>query len=163
MQTFLTSTLSFKETAQSLDTKRLGKQRVEVLQILNANNSYNKSNGDAFLLKDIAWRNHPAVRMWRGYEGLLCVYGCMMCKEFLNRGYKDSLLSTFQDGVCKYPLIVPYWWSSSEYKERIVLSHRANLYKKDPAFYKEWKDIPYTPYVWPPSSSPTLDPILLTL
>ena len=49
MQTFLPYA-SFIKSAQCLDDKRLGKQRVECLQILKA-------------IKDVnyGWRNHPAV------------------------------------------------------------------------------------------------------
>lgn len=53
MQTFLPYK-SFAESAACLDNKRLGKQRVEVLQILKA--LHNPSYG---------WQNHPAVKMCR--------------------------------------------------------------------------------------------------
>ena len=59
MQTFLPYK-SFRKTALCLDNKRLGKQRVETLQILRALTGYYNQSG--------AWLNHPAVKMWRGYE-----------------------------------------------------------------------------------------------
>ena len=53
MQTFLPYK-DFTKSAKALDNKRLGKQRVEVKQILNALDG--KSKG---------WTNHPATNMWR--------------------------------------------------------------------------------------------------
>jgi hypothetical protein len=57
MQTFLPY-YSFEESAKCLDYRRLGKQRVEVYQIINILEGKNKTNG---------WVNHPAVKMWIGY------------------------------------------------------------------------------------------------
>ena len=54
MQTFL-PVADFAESARLLDSPRLGKQRVETLQILRA-----------LELPDYGWANHPAVLMWRG-------------------------------------------------------------------------------------------------
>jgi len=78
MQTFLPLE-DFTASAQSLDRQRLGKQRVECLQILNAlsNPGY-------------GWQNHPAVTMWRGAELSLAKYGVAICDEWLRRGYKDT-------------------------------------------------------------------------
>lgn len=55
MQTFLPYS-DFRRTARVLDVRRLGKQRVETLQILRA-----------LTFDDYGWRNHPAVTMWVGY------------------------------------------------------------------------------------------------
>lgn len=54
MQTFLPYS-SFKDSARVLDRQRLGKQRVENMQIITA-----------LLDPDYGWQNHPAVNMWRG-------------------------------------------------------------------------------------------------
>jgi hypothetical protein len=45
----------FMETAQSLETRRLGKRRVETLQIVRA-----------LTCPGYTRRNHPVMRMWRG-------------------------------------------------------------------------------------------------
>ena len=63
MQTFL-PVADFAESARLLDSPRLGKQRVETLQILRA-----------LELPDYGWANHPAVRMWRGRTPALVAYG----------------------------------------------------------------------------------------
>ena len=52
MQTFITSE-NISETAKILDTQRLGKQRVEAVQIANILLDQTDSKG---------WRNHPAVK-----------------------------------------------------------------------------------------------------
>jgi len=54
MQTF-TPYSDFEESLRTLDLKRLGKQRVEVIQIVRA-----------LTVPGYAWSSHPAVLMWRG-------------------------------------------------------------------------------------------------
>jgi hypothetical protein len=78
MQTFLPYP-NFARSARALDGRRLGKQRVEALQILRA--LHRPGSG---------WRNHPAVRMWRGYEQALAAYGLAVCAEWRARGHADT-------------------------------------------------------------------------
>lgn len=139
MQTFLPYA-DFDKSAACLDTKRLGKQRVETKQILNA-----------LLGKSKGWVNHPATKMWRGHEIALAVYGIAICEEWRKRGYKDSLLPFFEafleeegDKRTKRP---PSWLG----RQDVHASHRANLMRKDPDFYVfcGWKDDSTLPYVWP--------------
>lgn len=73
MQTFLPYA-SFAKSAKCLDRLRLGKQRPETLQILNT-----------LLGLSEGWRSHPAVKMWRGYEGMLWLYGQTMIDEWVAR------------------------------------------------------------------------------
>ena len=61
MQTFLPYS-NFKETASILDYRRLGKQRVEAMQIINS------------IEKQTGWKHHPIVKMWEGYESALQLY-----------------------------------------------------------------------------------------
>ena len=70
----------YQKTATSLDYRRLGKQRVEGLQILRANLGLTKG-----------WTNHPAAVMWRGHEGSLMEYICAICDEWETRGYEDNV------------------------------------------------------------------------
>lgn len=56
MQTFLPYP-DFAQSAKVLDRQRLGKQRLEVLDIINA-----------LLCIKQGWKNHPIVKAWRGYE-----------------------------------------------------------------------------------------------
>ena len=87
MQTFLPYD-SFTKTAQCLDYMRLGKQRVEAYQILRVLTG--ESQG---------WKNHPAVKMWKGYEYALTWYGYVICSEWIMRGYKDQMLHKFVRGL----------------------------------------------------------------
>lgn len=122
MQTFLPYE-SYQKSAKILDRQRLGKQRVETLQILNA-----LSN------PDYGWQNHPAVNMWRGYEFELVVYGIAICKEWISRGYKDTCLqkiSCFADTIQNISIEVPEWIGN----EDLHKSHRSNLLRKNPEHY----------------------------
>jgi hypothetical protein len=136
MQTFLPYP-DFKQSALCLDYRRLGKQRVETKQIFLAieNPSY-------------GWQNHPAVNMWRGYEGALAQYGSDICMEWIvNRGHSDTLLTFFYRRKQKYPYNPPAWLGSHEFHA----SHRANLLRKDPKYYGKfgWTEDINLPYVWP--------------
>ena len=134
MQTFLPYP-DFKDSANVLDVKRLGKQRVECLQILQT-----------LLENKTAWRNHPAVRMWRGYEQCLVSYGITICLEWLEQGYKDTCLTKieeYQDGE----IIKPPWLGNKEFHS----SHRSNLLRKNYEWYSyfEWTEPIDLPYYWP--------------
>lgn len=95
MQTFLPYK-NFSKTAECLSTKHLGKQRVEVLQILNTLTG--RSTG---------WSNHPAVRMWRGYERALCAYGLEVCAQWRYvRGFKDTCWEKIYDIERSFDVIV---------------------------------------------------------
>ena len=117
------------EIAKSLDYKRLGKQRVEAYQLWRANKEITKG-----------WRNHPAARMWKGYECALATYTNAMIREWIKRGYKNNM--EFLPCV-KNPRF-PLWWGH----EPVKISHRASLNRKNPDFYHF--DVPeFTEYVWP--------------
>lgn len=135
MQTFLPYP-DFRTSAEVLDNKRLGKQRVECKQILLA------------LAYGGAWQNHPAVRMWRGHSTHLIRYYRAICKEWEARGYQHHMRLP-PDLVMKYgstPAQPPEWLCDP----RLHRSHRSNLKRKDPVFYDMWPDTPdYLPYYWP--------------
>lgn len=145
MQTFLPSP-SFTESARILDNKRLGKQRVECKQILKALRGEYAATG--------AWVNHPATKMWRGYEWALCYYALHICDEGIKRGFKDSLMPYFiqqekeniDEGAWFQAL--PPWLDD---RPDVFASHRSNLLRKDPAFYGQykWREDASLPYVWP--------------
>lgn len=115
MQTFLPST-NFEQSARWLDTQRLGKQRVECLQILKALTN-----------PDYGWQNHPCVKMWRGYEYALARYGLEICEEWVKRGYKDTC---FQKIVDVFDGIVPYQENLPWLTEKFASNHRAILLGK---------------------------------
>lgn len=136
MQTFLPYP-DFAASAAALDRQRLGKQRVEVVQLLRAIRGYTRG-----------WRNHPAARMWRGFEPALCAYGLAVCDEWVARGYNDRCavrIRRFQ--ASRRRVVLPPWVGD----ERFHSAHRSNLLRKDPAWYGRhgWDDDPAAPYWWP--------------
>lgn len=137
MNTFLPQA-DFWYSAACLDRLRLGKQRVEILQILNALSG--KSKG---------WINHPAVRMWKGYEGYLAYYGEAICNQWIKRGYKDTLYPKMIQYIeyFKDTYVCPPWLGD----ERFHSSHRAALLKKNYQWYSQfgWKEEPEINYYWP--------------
>lgn len=141
MQTFLPYR-DFARSAIALDDKRLGKQRVEALQILNA---LRKPN--------YGWKNHPAVRMWVGHEYLLTCYGSAMCREWVRRGFHDTCFQKFHDmavEIYSEPRVheVAPWWLGDE---RLTRSHQSNLIRKLPEHYRpQFPGVPDDlPYFWP--------------
>lgn len=136
MQTFLPYS-DFPMSARALDNRRLGKQRVETLQILNAltNPSY-------------GWQNHPAVKMWRGHVPLLTLYGLAICAEWKRRGFNDTCAEKIAAFASSEILTErPAWLGNADFHA----SHRSNLLRKEPAHYAQfhWVEGPDLPYVWP--------------
>ena len=141
MQTFLPYS-DFAETARVLDRQRLGKQRVENLQIMKA-----------LLVPGSGWSNHPAVKMWRGHEVHLAEYHLAICHEWVRvRGYKDTCADKMGDLLEENPEWSPFahrpeWLGDATFHR----SHQSNLLRKDAAHYgRAFPAVPDDlPYVWP--------------
>jgi hypothetical protein len=121
MQTFLPYP-DYQLSAKSLDMRRLGKQRVEGMQILNS------------LVVGGGWANHPATKMWRGHEGALAEYTIAICDEWRKRGYQDSVrdkIIALKDAHPEWASTHPPWFGNREFH----LSHQSALVRKDPEFY----------------------------
>jgi hypothetical protein len=131
MQTFLPYP-DFQKSVQTLDWRRLGKQRVEAMQILNVLLGSRK-NG---------WRNHPIVKMWTGYEDALCLYMNHCIEEWVGRGYKNTMQFVATPVEIEYPK----WFGDKEFHA----SHRSNLLRKDYKYYSQfgWKEPTNLPYKW---------------
>lgn len=71
MQTFLPLP-DFAASAASLDRQRLGKQRIENLQLMRA-----------IVDPSAGWRNHPCVGMWRTVPCALFRYHEAICSEWV--------------------------------------------------------------------------------
>lgn len=147
MQTFMPLP-SFRRSAAVLDNKRLGKQRVECKQILLC---LGVPVGE-HVPGSSKWRNHPAVRMWAGYELQLSVYSIVVCREWRARGFKDTLLPQFMDVYSALRLTVgknkyPCWFGN----KLLHASHRGNLLRKDYRHYSQfgWLETVDLPYFWP--------------
>lgn len=125
----------FTQTAKCLDYRRLGKQRVEARQIVNViENPHSK-----------AWKNHPAVAMWRGYTNALKLYFNIIVQEWINRGYVNNL--PFYELTDKIEM--PWWIDSDDFH----FSHQASLMRKDPGYYSSKFFVPERylslGYIWP--------------
>lgn len=140
MQTFITD-FDLITSAFNLDMRRLGKQRVEAIQIARV-----------LLGLSDGWKNHPAVKMWKGYEGFLVrnylTTHLMAWNQF---GYSNEKCYRHQEQLVQ---LLPV--SSSEkmpnwVTKEFIESHRSNLIKKDYFYYKEkFPDtIENLPYIWP--------------
>jgi len=135
MQTFLPYQ-DFQKSASVLDNRRLGKQRVEVLQILKA-----------LTIPEYGWKNHPATKMWRGHEAALVQYGLAVCQEWKSRGFKDTCYEKISEFKTELPAELPKWVGD----ERVHSSHRSNLIRKLPEHYSlfGWAEDDSIPYHWP--------------
>jgi hypothetical protein len=132
MQTFLPST-SFKISAQILDYKRLGKQRIEAKQLLNILLNRTDKKG---------WRHHPALLQWIGYEEALKHYYNEIVIEWINRGYKNTMKL---EHTCN-SFNMPHWLN-----DNFCSYHRQTLLFKNYEYYKQfgWKETPKYEYFWP--------------
>lgn len=151
MQTFVPFP-DFERSAAVLDDRRLGKQRVEVLQIVRA-----------LTWPTYAWKSHPAVLMWKGYEPALGTYAHAVCAEWTKRGFNDTcdlkILDDLRDaGFDRIPPTqheadLPPWWGD----DAVHRSHRSSLLRKDPDHYRSRfePDLPDDlEYVWPVQKEP---------
>lgn len=152
VQTFLPYP-DFAASAAALDPRRLGKQRVETIQVLRG-----------LIVPGYGWRHHPAVKMWAGYEEALVRYGLAMCGVWSATGRADTCAATLAadlasacgvSGVRDQPALaetgdLPPWLGD----EAFHAGHRAALLRKDPAFYRPlFGDVSDDlPYVWPGSN-----------
>lgn len=151
MQTFLPAT-TYTESASILDNKRLGKQRVESLQILQIIGRKQGWLDNPNNLKGF-W-NHPAVKMWEENPYALKTYTIIICHEWRTRKFKDTVEEKIHNlSVPPSDDIYPSWFTPlSNHFLRIVLSHQSNLVRKDAAYYapKFAPDLPNNlPYHWP--------------
>ncbi len=149
----------FRRSAQLLDDRRLGKQRVETLQIMQVlvKLRWDNSVGEIEVFEPRGWRNHPAVLMWQGYELALLGYERQVCDEWTSRGYKDTCLPKTLGLVRRWhgddaPEYVDPPWLGDEFLHR---SHQSNLIRKDADFYRPLFPgvSAEEPYVWPTSKA----------
>ena len=148
MQTFLPYA-DFRRSAEALDARRLGKQRVEGLQVLRG-----------LTVPTYGWRHHPAVKMWRGHVEALGRYTLTVCDVWSTLGRADTVAETVAGELTALGLVeirsqaeltqagaLPAWVGD----EAFHLAHRSALVRKDPDHYRPlFGDVPDDlPYVWP--------------
>ena len=148
MQTFVPYP-DMRRCAAVLDDRRLGKQRVEAMQVLNA-----------LTVPGRGWQNHPAVLMWKGHEEALGSYGVTVCRAWFVLGFADTCELKLREELAQVGLPAPR--SQEELADAGALppwlgdpalhrSHQSSLLRKDPGFYRPmFPDTPDDlPYVWP--------------
>lgn len=165
--TFVTGSLEY--ICETLDRKRLNKQKVEANQILKASLGLTKG-----------WVNHPAVLMWKGYSNALKYYFNKITEACIHRGFKNNMplyefteeqlnnieYQTIQDylqnGIPVLndldKIIFPWWF---QWKP-LIYSHQASLLRKFPEYYTfifdqdsiELEEYLTTGYLWPHKLTP---------
>lgn len=154
MQTFLPYA-DFERSARALDPRRLGKQRVETIQVVRG-----------LTVEGYGWRHHPAVRMWRGHLEALARYGLTCAEVWVGLGHADTTAATIAAEVAAAGVTtvrsqadlaaagaLPGWLGDEDFHR----SHRSSLVRKAPDFYRPlFGDVPDDlPYVWPSDPSPS--------
>jgi len=147
MQTFLPLE-SFEETARVLDGRRLNNQVNECMVILRT--CLGLSDG---------WANHPAVKMWRGYESALAHYTVYIVEECYKRWQNDKVygkrlcnLDDIMDGYTHTWILgigckMPPWLGNKNFHR----SHRQALLAKNTEWYRQFwpEEEAKIEYVWP--------------
>lgn len=128
-----------KKSLESLDNKRLGKQRVETYQIISAITGRPKLDGTPYK----GWINHPCTIMWRNNLDALKLYLNLSITTWIERGFKNNML---MEDISESKITLPLWFGNEKFHD----SHKSNLLKKDPHFYSQykWNVSPENPYVW---------------
>lgn len=145
MQTFLPEP-SFEASAASLDRLRLGKQRIENLQLMRAITD-----------PQAGWRHHPCVGMWRHHPCALYRYHVAICAEWTGRGYRDTCLEqgrALHADFCAPDRHEedPGWLGRAD----VHAAYRSALIAKDPAHYGPlWPGTPAgLEHPWPQEPAP---------
>jgi hypothetical protein len=161
MQTFLPYA-DFQQTAAVLDNQRLNKQALEAWQIMMTNLALDPAGNHR---QPKGWVNHPAARMWRGYESGLLNYIGAMVYEWKSRGYKSTIYDkaerTYEHALNlnlvhdHQPAQLPDWFNDEQLLDGITSSHRTALLAKRYDWYNRfgWSEdtgaIPASyEYVW---------------
>ena len=148
MQTFLPVS-DFRTSADLLDDRRLGKQRVECLQVIRG-----------LTVPGYGWRHHPAVLMWKGHEEALGRYSFTCCEVWSGLGHADTCAATLGTDLAAAGVIavrtqpelaaagaLPSWLGDEDFHR----SHQSALVRKDPGHYGPlFPGVPDDlPYLWP--------------
>lgn len=106
------------------------------------------------------WPNHPAAKMWKGYEYALGMYLLALAERLADEGHNTP---AFHDQIVEINDIMdacdnedfPPWWGDDE----IYATHRGTLLYKAPEHYEQfgWAEAPLPPnpetgkfqYKWP--------------
>lgn len=122
-----------KESVSCLDNKRLGNQIYR----------------EALTLIRGGWPNHPCSKLWINHKYALSKYCLFGLEELKNRGrYYPHWFEVFNNYLKEFP---DNGLPSIIGNEQFHLSHKSNLIRKNPLYYRPifGNDIPDNlPYVW---------------
>ena len=148
---------SFTHSAAVLDQRRLGKQRVEILQILRA-----------LARPGYGWGSYPAVLMWRGHEEALGAYARAVADAWDALGFRDTTRTSIAAELAALGIDtvrsqeelaaagqLPAWLGDPQ----LHRSHRSALIRKDPDHYGRHfpEDREDVPYHWPVRSPEAIE------
>jgi hypothetical protein len=139
---------SHVQSARVLDDRRLGKQRVEAMQIMQAAFSWmtNEHGGK------VGWSHHPVVMMWAGQENPYIDHACgkIHLRDLINYHYHMAnqwqargFAHNHQHRIIPYLLALrgseelfadhPLPWDKEQ-----ETAHKRILLKKDPEWYGQY-------------------------
>ena len=138
MQTFLPYP-DFKTSLESLDDKRLGKQRVETYQLIAGLEGRLTKKGKPYTKGRV---NHPISQMFRDNIPALKQYLNVSIDVWVARGKNN----TMEKEIIDEEVVMPSWFGNEE----LHRSHRANLLRKNADYYGAygWTDDSTLPYRW---------------
>lgn len=151
----------FKASCNALDNKRLCKQRVEAMQLINLIKLRKQLNVHGRLSREDkekhftskgvrmpTWINHVATLMWEDHLETLCLYMNVTIDTWCSRKNKNgqpTKNTMVKNNINVQLLSLPPFIGNNEFHA----THRANLIRKDINFYgTKWHDIPCTGYLW---------------
>jgi hypothetical protein len=121
---------TFGGCASTLDSKRLNKQLLEGRQILSA------------IVRGGRWSSHPATKMWVGHESLLVDYlEDVMLELRIRRISTGKNWEAILELDTPKNYNIPSWLDDPMARKAILVTHRGNLYNKDPEHYADyWRE-----------------------
>ena len=134
MQVFLPHP-DFRQSLECLDNVRLRNQILRECKTLISG----------------GWSNHPAAKMWLGYEHALCEYAIVGLEVIRLRGYPRIKLAWMPFWTKKQKTFKDTGMPPFVGNEEFHASHRSNLLRKDPEWYGKfgWTEPDDLEYIWP--------------
>ena len=152
--------MTYTESAENLDGKRLNKQLTECWQLIlcwvkvhgHDSEAVTQRFGHYSLLSKLpAMRHHPAYKMWDDNIVALVCYTQAIGVECRHRGYAAGVLDLLDELLAMVKLPegghYPKWWLTDA-GTHFRSDCRANLMRKDPKHYN-YAEKPKEGYRWP--------------
>lgn len=136
MQTWITDA-DIAVSAHNLDRQRLCAQLYEGIHILAS--LCGVSGRLVNPKRDVS--NHPAARLWKGYERALFYYLCIHVVEWKSRGYRSQ---TNKANMLVVSDFIPDSRDAADFiTPKLITTHRSVLIDKNPDHYSPlWLDCP---------------------